>query len=158
MNKPNIVGRLVQWTVKLSEFDINSRPKTTMKAQALADFIAEFTSKEDEPHNESGQESPQCTINIDRSLTKSAGGVGVILESPDGDLIRHAACSQYATTNDEAEYEALLIGLRITKALGAMSLKIHNDSQLVMGHVNEDYKAKEGRMQQYLRAVRHQIA
>jgi hypothetical protein len=51
MNKPDAVGRLIQWSIELSEFDIDYRPqpRTTIKAQALADFIAEFTVKDDEP-------------------------------------------------------------------------------------------------------------
>ena len=49
MNKPDVAGRHVQWLIELSEFDINYRPRTAIKAQALADFIAEFTSKDDEP-------------------------------------------------------------------------------------------------------------
>uniref|UniRef100_A0A2N9FHX8 RNase H type-1 domain-containing protein n=1 Tax=Fagus sylvatica TaxID=28930 RepID=A0A2N9FHX8_FAGSY len=49
MNKPDAVGRLIQWAVELSEFDIEYRPRQAIKAQALADFIAEFTVAEDEP-------------------------------------------------------------------------------------------------------------
>uniref|UniRef100_A0A2N9GJG2 Reverse transcriptase domain-containing protein n=1 Tax=Fagus sylvatica TaxID=28930 RepID=A0A2N9GJG2_FAGSY len=49
MNKPDAAGRLIQWSIELSEFDIDYRPRLTIKAQALADFIAEFTLKDDEP-------------------------------------------------------------------------------------------------------------
>ena len=43
MNRPEAVGRMVQWAIELSQFDIEYHPKTAIKAQALADFIAEFT-------------------------------------------------------------------------------------------------------------------
>ena len=43
MNKPEVAGRMVQWAVELSQFNIEYHPKTAIKAQALADFIAEFT-------------------------------------------------------------------------------------------------------------------
>ena len=43
MNKLEAAGRLIQWAVKLSEFDIRYQPRHVIKAQALADFIAEFT-------------------------------------------------------------------------------------------------------------------
>uniref|UniRef100_A0A2N9HCB2 Reverse transcriptase domain-containing protein n=1 Tax=Fagus sylvatica TaxID=28930 RepID=A0A2N9HCB2_FAGSY len=49
MNKPDAAGRLIQWSVELSEFDIDYRPRTAIKAQAPANFVAEFISKEDEP-------------------------------------------------------------------------------------------------------------
>ena len=40
MNKPEAVGRMVQWAIELSQFDINYHPRTAIKAQALVDFIA----------------------------------------------------------------------------------------------------------------------
>ena len=43
MNKLEAAGRLIQWVVELSEFDIRYKPRNVIKAQALADFIAEFT-------------------------------------------------------------------------------------------------------------------
>ena len=43
MNKPEAVGRMVQWAIQLSQFDIKYHPRTAIKAQALANFIAEFT-------------------------------------------------------------------------------------------------------------------
>ena len=49
MNKPNAAGRLIQWSIELSKFDIDYRSRTAIKAQALADFVVEFTSMEGEP-------------------------------------------------------------------------------------------------------------
>ena len=43
MNKPEATGRMVQWAIELSQFDIEYHPRTAIKAQALADFITEFT-------------------------------------------------------------------------------------------------------------------
>ena len=43
MNKPKATGRMIQWAIELSQFDIEYHPKTAIKAQGLADFIAEFT-------------------------------------------------------------------------------------------------------------------
>uniref|UniRef100_A0A2N9ERP1 Integrase catalytic domain-containing protein n=1 Tax=Fagus sylvatica TaxID=28930 RepID=A0A2N9ERP1_FAGSY len=57
MNKPDATGRLIQWSIELSEFDIDNRPQTAIKAQALADFIADFTSKDDEPTEDIEQTS-----------------------------------------------------------------------------------------------------
>ena len=53
MNKPEAIGRMVQWAIKLSQFDIEYYPKIAIKAQALVDFISEFTLlNEDNPTNE----------------------------------------------------------------------------------------------------------
>ena len=48
MNNVKATRRLVLWAIELDEFDIQYRPRTVIKAQALADFIVEFTTKEDE--------------------------------------------------------------------------------------------------------------
>jgi ribonuclease HI len=157
MNKPDAAGRLIQWSIELSEFDIDYRPRTAIKAQALADFIAEFTSKDDEP-KEDVEQTSKWTANIDGSSTKSVGGIGIVLKSSEGDIIRQAVRLQYSITNNEAEYEALLTGLKMAKMLGAAELDVLSDSQLVVGQVNGDYEAKEERMRQYLNLVRYQMS
>ena len=48
MNKMEAAGRLIQWAIELSEFDIRYQPRNAIKAQALADFIAEFTPRYDD--------------------------------------------------------------------------------------------------------------
>uniref|UniRef100_A0A2N9II83 Uncharacterized protein n=1 Tax=Fagus sylvatica TaxID=28930 RepID=A0A2N9II83_FAGSY len=155
MNKPDAAGRLIQWAVELSEFDIEYHPRQAIKAQALADFIAEFTVTEDEPSEEKPDEGWE--IEIDGSSVKGAGGVGIVFKTPEGHLLKHSTRLQYPTTNNEAEYEALLTGLRIAKELGANRLKIRSDSQLIVGQVNGEYEAREDRMTKYLKLVRNAI-
>ena len=43
MGKPNAVGKMVQWVIELSQFDIEYKPRIAIKAQALANFVVEFT-------------------------------------------------------------------------------------------------------------------
>ena len=43
MNKLEVVGQLIQWAIRLCEFDIRYQPRSAIKAQVLADFIAEFS-------------------------------------------------------------------------------------------------------------------
>ena len=52
MKKPEALGRMVQWVIELSQFDIEYYPRTAIKAQVLADFIAEFTIPEHEENHE----------------------------------------------------------------------------------------------------------
>ena len=110
MSKPDAAGRLIQWLIKLSEFDVNYRPRTAIKAQTLVDFVVEFTVKDDEPKDEEEHHASRWTIHTNGSSTKNAGGVGIILKSPEGDIIKRAICLQYATTNNEAKYKAPLTG------------------------------------------------
>ena len=43
INKPKAIGRMIQWALKLCQFNVKYHPKTAIKAQALANFITEFT-------------------------------------------------------------------------------------------------------------------
>ena len=155
MNKPDAAGRLIQWAIELSEFDIEYRPRQAIKAQALVDFIAEFTVAEEEPSEEKSDKNWE--VEIDGSSVKVAGGVGVVFKTPEGHLLKHSVRLQYPTTNNEAEYEALLTGLRIARELGATMFRIQSDSQLIVGQVNGEYKAKEDRMAKYLKLVKNAI-
>uniref|UniRef100_A0A2N9EL99 Uncharacterized protein n=1 Tax=Fagus sylvatica TaxID=28930 RepID=A0A2N9EL99_FAGSY len=132
MNKLDAAGRLIQWSIELNEFDIGYQPQTMIKAQELADFIAEFTTKDDEP-TEDDEQTLKWTTHINRSSTKNTSGIGIILKSPEGDIIKQAIRLQYATTTNEAEYEALLTRLKLAKILGATELDIRSDSQFIVG-------------------------
>ena len=62
---------------------------------------------------------------------------------------------KFPATNNEAEYEGILTGLRLGKALGATNLLIQSDLKLVIGQIKGDYEVKEERMQKYVRLTRH---
>ena len=65
MNKPKATGRMVQWAIELSQFDIEYHPRTAIKAQALADFISEFTFLDKDSLT---NEAERWTIQTDGSL------------------------------------------------------------------------------------------
>ena len=87
---------------------------------------------------------------IDSSVASGMGGVGVILFSPEKDVPKYGVQLQVPATNNEVEYEAVLMGLRVAKALGVRNLKLNSDSKLVTGQMNNEYEAKEDRMKRYL--------
>ena len=72
-------------------------------------------------------------------------------------MLKYGAQLKFLTTNNEAEYEGILKGLRLGKALGAKNLLVQNDSKLVIGQIRGEYEAKEERMQKYLRLTKHLI-
>ena len=78
-------------------------------------------------------------------------------EDPKADTLKRKVRLHYQTTNNEAEYEALLKGLELAKSLGAESVLVQRDSQLVIGQVNGTYKAKKERMKKYLNKVKRLI-
>ena len=140
-NKLETAGRMIQWAIKLSQFDIEYQPRTAIKAQALADFIAEFTS----PKHEDNQEE-LWTIYTNGSSMQKRGGAGVVITSPKGDILKYGVQLKFPITNNEAEHETILTRLRIAQALAAKNALIRSDSQLVIRQVKGDFKVKETRM------------
>ena len=63
----------------------------------------------------------------------------------------------FTTTNNEAEYEALVGRLNLAKTAGATSVVIHCDSQVITNQVNGDYECKGERMKKYLEQVRRRV-
>ena len=98
-----------------------------MKGQVVANFITKFTLKE----GQGAEEIPHWSIHTDGSFNKQAGGASVILHNPEGDKIECMVRLDFPTTNNEAEYEALVVGLDLAKAVGAANLVIYCDSQVV---------------------------
>ena len=118
----------------------------------MVDFVVEFTAKEDED----GRLAPWM-IWTDRSSNQHAGGIGVVLQSPKGDLIECTVHLQFSMTNNKAEYEVVLTGLYLVKAAEISLVVIHSDSQVIIRHINEDYEAKGERMKEYLSMVKERV-
>ncbi|XP_075654862.1 uncharacterized protein LOC142625037 [Castanea sativa] len=150
MSSPEAAGRMALWAIELSEFDIRYQPWAVVKGQILADFIAEFTTAKDQEV----EEMPIWRVHTDGSSNKHARGVGVVLHTPKGDKIECMICMDFATTNNEAEYEALVAGLDLAIAAGAKSAIVYSDSQIVTSHVNRSYDYKNERIRRYLEEVK----
>ena len=70
-------------------------------------------------------------------------------------MLRYGDQLKFFTINNEAEYEGILTGLRVGKALGAKNLLLQSDSKLVIRVIKEEYEVKEERMQKYLKLMKH---
>ena len=105
MNKLEVVGRLIQWAIELSEFDIRYQPRNAIKAQALADFIVKLTPSHGDL--DGVEETKAWVVHVDGSSTLYVGGIGIVLKFPEGDKLRYVARLQYQTTNNEIEYEEI---------------------------------------------------
>ena len=80
-----------------------------------------------------------------------------MLLSLKGDQIECMVCLDFLTTNNEAEYEALVAGLDLAKAAGAASVVLYCDSQVITNQINEDYECRGERMKRYLDQVRRRV-
>jgi len=153
MSNPEAAGRMALWTIELSEFDVQYYPRIAIKGKAVADFIAEFTNME----GQGLEEYPQWSIHTDRLSNRQAGGVGVVLNSPEGDEIEFMVRLDFPTINNEAEYEILVARLNLAKVAGATSVIVYCDSQVVTSQVNGDFECKGEKMKKYLEQVRRRV-
>ena len=152
MNNPDAVEWMVLWVTELSEFNVQYRLRMEIKAQAMADFVAEFTKKEDK-----GRGATPWMVQTDGSSNRCTEGIGVVLQSPEGDLITCVVCLQFLTTNNEAKYEAVLMGLDLAEAVESSLVVIYSNSQVIVGHVNGDYETKGEKMKKYLSMVKSRV-
>ena len=81
----------------------------------------------------------------------------IVLEGSEGEEISYTVKLEFTATNNQAEYEVLITGLELAKAVKANRVKIRTDSQLVANHVNERFQPRAGKMEQYLKKVKQII-
>ena len=93
-------------------------------------------------------------IYVDGSSNTKGCGAGVIPENSDGLAIKYSLKFEFLNSNNQAEYEACLAGIRMAKELGANAVTICSDSRLVVSQIKGEYQAKEPLMQKYLAKVR----
>ncbi|GKA20120.1 reverse transcriptase domain-containing protein [Tanacetum coccineum] len=151
-----ISGRMLKWKFELEGYDIQYRPRTAIKGQILADFIVERPEEEspDELMAEPEVLPEPWTLFTDGSSCVDGSGAGLILINPEGAEFTYAMRFRFDATNNEAEYEALIAGLRIAEKMGIKNLQANVDSRLVANQVNGSYIAKESGMVQYLNKVK----
>ena len=91
---------------------------------------------------------------VDGASNQKGSGVGLVLISPEKIIIEKFVRLDFSTTNNEAEYEALMMGMAMVQRMGGKSVKIFSDSRLVVSQVKGEFKAKDERMQGYLSQVK----
>ena len=82
----------------------------------------------------------------------------MVIQTPEGDKIECMIRLDFPTTNNETEYEALVVGSDLAKAVGAENMVIHCDSQVITSQINGDYECRNERMKKYLEEVKNRIS
>jgi ribonuclease HI len=126
-------------------------PSKAIKSQILANFVAEWMDTQLPPP----QIQAECwTIYFDGSVMKTGAGAGLLFISPLGEHMRYAVRLHFPTSNNMAEYEALLCGLRIAIETGIKRLDVRGDSQLVIDQITKNASCHDDKMEAYCNAVR----
>nr|XP_043638079.1 uncharacterized protein LOC122609083 [Erigeron canadensis] len=137
--------------------------RTSIKGQILADFLAEtdssdVTGKEvQEVQATQEEESPKWTLITDGASNQEGSRAGLILIDPKEREYTYALRFNFPTSNNEAEYEALLAGLRMAKQMGVKKIQVFVDSQLVANQINGTFEAYQASMQLYLEETKKLI-
>ena len=158
--------RVAKWGTILEAFDIKYIPCTSIKGQILANLVAEFTEPpiEELESTENMDEKlvgtisqyrlPAWEVHVDRASDQKGSGIGLVLISLEKVIIEKSLRLDFSATDNEAEYEALLIGMAMVQRMGEKSVKVFSDSRLVDGKVKGEFEAKDERMQGYLSQVK----
>ncbi|XP_021861026.1 uncharacterized protein [Spinacia oleracea] len=152
MQKMDTSGKLLKWAIELSEFHMEYRPHTSIKAQPLSDFIIETSYHEEEVEEEKWE------VAVDGSVTRLGSGAGVIITTPEGNTFEYAIKFSFHASNNEAEYEAAIAGVQICGAAGAIKIILTTDSQLVANQFSGEYEAKEESMKRYAEKLKQTVA
>jgi ribonuclease HI len=147
MQKLDLSGRLANRAIELGQFDLEFVPRNAIKGQVLADFLAELTNLLE------AEEERIWIIYVDGSSTKKSGGAGIVIVTPEGEELNGSLRLEFRTTNNEAEYEAIIAGLGLALELGAKSVEVRSDSQVIIGHIMGEFEAKGDKMKKYLAKV-----
>ena len=145
--------KIAKWGTILGAFDIKYMPRTSIKGQVLADLVAEFAECPEEIDVEQhgmgeklvGLISTQCPspwkVYVDGVANQWGSGVGLVLVSPEKITIEKSLRLSFWATNNEAEYEALLMGIVMVQKMGGKTVKVFSDSKLVVSQVRGDLEA-----------------
>jgi ribonuclease HI len=150
LRNQDATGRISKWAVELGALNINFKPQTPNKSQAL-DFMAEWW----ENQLPTPTERPEhWVMYFDGSLKLEGAGAGVLLISPTGEQLKYVLQIFWKVSNNEAEYEALLHVLRLTSSLGIKRLLVYGDSAVVINQVNKSWDCNKENMDAYCLKVR----
>jgi hypothetical protein len=138
LRNPNVTGRVAEWAVELQPFKISFKTTKVIKSKALAEFTAEWSDPfaDEPPKVEStfpGEEALGLwVLHFHGAFNLPGVGAGAVLTSPSGDKLCYAIqlCfkPEHKVSNNIAEYEGLLAGLRAASALGIKRLIVKGDS------------------------------
>jgi ribonuclease HI len=150
LHNKEAIGRIAKWACELGAHDIEFRPRTAIKTQALVDFVLEWTEQQ-VPDN------PEATevwrMYFDGSLKLQGAGARILFIAPRGEQLKYALQLSFPASNNAAEYEALIHGLNIAISLGIKRLMVYEDSLVVISQINKDCDCSTDSMGKYCTAV-----
>ncbi|KAA3485088.1 reverse transcriptase [Gossypium australe] len=151
-------GRMVRWQILLSEFDIAYVNQMAVKGSSIADFLASRALEDYEPLNfdfpnedllyiatteDDSQESHSWKLNFDGASNTVGNGIGVVLVSPNGDHYPFTSKLDFDCTNNIAEYETCIMGIRAAIEHEIKVLEVYGDFALDFDNITFYYLPRD---------------
>nr|XP_012466222.1 unnamed protein product [Gossypium raimondii] len=164
----NSMGRMARWKILLSKFDIVYVSQKAVKGSAIADFLASRALEDYEPLNfdfpnedlmyvaateENSQMNHVWKLNLDGASNVVGNGIGAVLVSPSGDHYPIASKLDFDCTNNIAEYEACIMGIRVAIERKIKVLKVYGDSALVIYQLKGEWETRDPKLISYRKMV-----
>jgi hypothetical protein len=150
------IRRVGKWAAELNEFTIDYVHRSSIQSQALADFIADWTLGAQDKERIKDDEAR--IVFCDGSWRTFGAGAAAILISPSKIRTCYVARLEFNCTNNIVQYEALLLGLRMLKAMGIRRAILKSDSQVIIGHIDKRSRATDPKLKKYLDTIRRMEA
>ncbi|KAK5845589.1 hypothetical protein PVK06_001783 [Gossypium arboreum] len=154
---------MARWQILLSEFDIVYVSQKAIKGSAIAEFLASRALEDYEPLNfDFPNEELMCVaatedhpwkLSFDRASNAVGNEIGVVLISPNGDYYPFMCKLDFDCTNNMAEYEACIMGLRAAIARGIRTLEVYGDSTLVIYQLRGEWETRDPKLINYRKIV-----
>jgi len=165
LEKPILTDRLVRWQTFLSQFDIIYVTQRAVKEQAIVEHLAHLPLPTFSPADAEFPDEelktlffidtiPSWVLYFDGALNSKGTGIGAVLLSPEGVIIPQAIQLTFPATNNMAEYEALLAGLKLALVINVKELRIIGDSQLILRQVLAKYRTRDPKLKLYRKLVK----
>ena len=140
LQQPILFGRISQWLLQLSQYDLRMGMPKAVKSQAITDLLAQFPGEEefsldDEVPGEvaiAKEVREQWVMKFDGSSIGHFGGVGVVLYHEEDKAVALSFKLEFPCSNNTAKYKAYLTGLATALEMGVKHLKVLGDSNLIV--------------------------
>ena len=157
LRQPILSGKISQWSLQLSQYDLKVGMPKAVKSQAIADLLARFLEEDEFPLDDevprevvmAKEAREQWAMKFDGSSTTQSGGVGAILYHEENKAMALSFKLEFPCSNNSVEYEAYLTGLATALEIGIKHSRVMGDLNLVVCQTKESFSLKEPNLAPY---------
>jgi hypothetical protein len=132
LQQPILSGRIKKWAYALIEYDLAYEPFKSIKAQVVVDFTVEHSIDQTNDESCNLVSIHPWKLFFDGSTCREDQSVEIVLISPRGAIFEQSAHLEYFCTNNQDEYEVILLGLQILSSMGIKHVEAFGNSLLVV--------------------------